>query len=154
MPRAQFHLRYARPSIRTEGSPAVLAMRGREPRRSIHHHSLLSAVGREVQLDVVHTGGCDALPGGLELCCGDVDRQPGRTARPSPPLRAWKCKAAADIEHSFAWPQLGGVEHRLTGWGEECFVGVAELLVLPRPVRFPSHPMRPAGLPVSLATCR
>jgi hypothetical protein len=93
MPRAQFHLRHAEPSIRTEGSPAVLAMTGHEPRRSIHHHSLLSAVGREVQLDVVHTGGCDALPGGagalLRRC---RRRQPGRTARPSPPLRAWKCQ--------------------------------------------------------------
>ena len=46
MPVAQFHLRHAGPSIRMEGSPAVLAMTGHEPRRSIHHHSLLSAVGR------------------------------------------------------------------------------------------------------------
>ncbi len=155
MPRAQFHLRHAEPSIRTEGSPAVLAMTGHEPRRSIHHHSLLSAVGREVQLDVVHTGGCDALPGGLELCCGDVDADDPAGRRG--PLRRFErgsAKAAAHIEHSFAWPQLGGVEHRLTGWGEECFVGVAELLVLPRPVRFPGHPIRPAGLAVSLATCR
>ena len=52
-------------------------------------------------------------------------------------------KAAAHSEHSFAWPQLGGVEHPLTGWGEECFVCVAELLVLPRPVRFPVVPLRP-----------
>ena len=49
MPRAQFHLRHARPSIRTEGSPAVLAMRGHEPRRSIHHHPCYPAQG-EVQL--------------------------------------------------------------------------------------------------------
>jgi hypothetical protein len=54
---------------------------------------------------------------------------------------------------------LGGVEHRLTGSGEECFYGVAELLVLPRPfdaiavishascthqvTPTPRHPIRP-----------
>ena len=117
----------------------MLAMRGHEPRCSIHHHSLLSGVGREVQLDVVYTGGCDALPGGLEHCCRDVDAD--NPAGPRGPVRRFergRARAEARIEHSFAWKQLGGVEHRLTGWGEECFFGVAELLVLPRPVRSPS----------------
>ena len=130
-------------------------MTGHEARCSIHHHSLLSGVGREGQLDVVHTGGCDALPGGLEHCCRDVDAD--NPAGPRGPVRRFErgsARAEAHIEHSFAWTQLGGVEHRLTGWGEECFFGVAELLVLPRPVRFPRHLMRPAGLALSLATCR
>jgi hypothetical protein len=130
--KAQFHLRHARPSIRTAGSPAVLAMRGHGPRCSIHHHSRLSGVGREVQLDVVHTDGCDAVPGGLEPCCGDVDADnPAGRRGPLCRFERGSAKAAAHIEHSFAWPQLDGVEHRLTGWGEECFFGVAELLVLP-----------------------
>jgi hypothetical protein len=104
----------------------VLAMRG-HARRSIHHHSLLSGVGRQVQLDGVHTGGSDALRGGLEHCCGDVDAD--NPAGRRDPLRRFErrsAKPATHIEHSLARPQLSGVEHRLIGWGEECFVGVAD----------------------------
>jgi hypothetical protein len=85
--KAQFHL----PSIMTDGSPAVLAMRA-HGRRCIHHHSLLSGVGREVQLDVVHTGGCDALPGGLEHCSGDVDAD--NPAGRRGPLRRFERRSA------------------------------------------------------------
>ena len=82
----------------------MLATRGHEPRCSIHHHSLLSGVGREVQLDVVHTGGCDALPGGLEHCCGDVDADPAGRRDPLRRFEGGSAKPAAHIEHSLARP--------------------------------------------------